>query len=97
MEKVRASIDGSPFGVVDAYSTGRTWNGWDVVYLDKESLIKWLTWCKCDYICVDPDGTVTADCDGERTEYIPSFVMLGNPWLYSMAGFCFSVIAESTC
>jgi hypothetical protein len=87
MDKKIFAIDGSlnPDEQVEGYTTGKTWNGWACVFLDKENLLKWLNNSPYDHK-ENPDGSITIYFEEEET-FIPC-----PDGLYDMSGYCFSEV-----
>jgi hypothetical protein len=78
--------------VIEGWTDGRTWNGWDTPVFEREPFIKWLQESKIAFDLND-SGSITLKIEDTEPEEIVPFegtVEGRQVWLYATSGWCWN-------
>jgi hypothetical protein len=103
MNKYKFAIDGDlsdPANIVEGYTDGATWNGWECPMLPKDQLQSWLDASPYDYrFFTNSDGNESVriyfDDREEVIDSSPLFTPDGLLTVYPMEGYCFVQVEDA--
>ena len=75
---------------IKGLSRGETWNGWEVIYVTRKELVKWMDSMGCASSFDNEGGcSLGSDLDTGLVQ-LDDYIPVGIDGLYSLEGYCIS-------